>query len=174
MFTVDYGQRAASAEMGSASQIAVELCIPHRALTIDCNAISRGDMSRSSQVSSRTIYSEWWPFRNQILATFAAAYFVEEENVELMFGTVSSDSVHADGTQAFFTALNALLREQEGGVSVTAPAIAETTESLIRRSGVSDSVLALSFSCHRGNLACGMCRGCLKRRFALGRMGRQR
>ena len=66
-------------------------------------------------------------------------------------------------TKAFYRALDALLRMQEGGIGVGAPAIGQTAEELVGESGLGEDVLGWTVSCHRSELACGDCPGCWKR-----------
>jgi 7-cyano-7-deazaguanine synthase len=171
--TIDYGQRCAPAEIDAATQIAAEIGLKQEIITIDCRSIGQGEMADSGRISTQSPNAEWWPFRNQLLATIAAAYMIDHEDVQLIFGTVSSDAAHGDGRAEFFENLNRLLRGQEGGVAASAPALNLTTQELVLRSGVTPGILGWSFSCHRSNLACGQCRGCIKRREALALTGHQ-
>lgn len=171
--TVDYGQVAAESEIAASKVICAELGIQHKVISIDCSCISLGDMSIYGRKSSRSINSEWWPFRNQLLVTFAAAAVVELENVQLIIGSVKNDSVHRDGTKLFIDTMNKLLNLQEGSISLKAPALSKTSEELINEVRPPASLIGWTFSCHRGNLACGECRGCIKRRIALINTGAQ-
>jgi 7-cyano-7-deazaguanine synthase len=106
--------------------------------------------------------SDWWPYRNQLLATLAAPTALRHGCGELLFGTVSSDSSHVDGTQEFYARLSALMELQEGGLVVRAPAAQLQTAELVRKSNIPREVLGWAHSCHVSNLACGHCRGCVK------------
>jgi 7-cyano-7-deazaguanine synthase len=79
-----------------------------------------------------------------------------------MIGTVKSDTGHADSAPEFVHLLDKLIRFQEGGIRLTAPAHGLTAAELVTRSKVPFALLAGTHSCHTGNLACGSCRGCLK------------
>ncbi len=160
-FTIDYGQRAAATEVAVSQQVCAELGIKHEVISVDCSPLGTGDMS-SAAAADCAPASDWWPFRNQLLVTLAGMRCVVLGVSELMLGTVATDGVHADGTEPFFTALDALLSMQEGGVRVSAPAIDMSSAQLIRRSGIDSSVLAWAHSCHTGPIACGTCRGCVK------------
>src|SRR5262245_23761200 len=105
---------------------------------------------------------EWWPYRNQLLVTLAASAVISRGVPSLLIGTVKSDAQHADGTSQFVVALSEVMRIQEGGIQVEAPAIELTSAELVRRSDVPLEVLAWAHSCHTSNLACGRCRGCAK------------
>lgn len=159
--TIDYGQRAAEAEVTAARQVARELGIQHEVIAIDCTAIGSGDMAGSNALEIAPV-PEWWPFRNQLLVTFAAARGLVLGVTEIMTGSVASDGSHADGRPGFYQAMDAVTSFQEGGIRVTAPALDMTTPELVRQSGVPREILAWAHSCHTGNLACGNCRGCVK------------
>lgn len=159
--TIDYGQRAAEAESTAARQVARELEIQHEVIAIDCTAIGSGDMAGSNALEIAPA-PEWWPFRNQLLVTFAAARGLVLGVTEIMTGSVASDGSHADGRPGFYQAMDAVTSFQEGGIRVTAPALGMTTPELVRQSGVPREILAWAHSCHTGNLACGHCRGCVK------------
>ena len=160
-FTIDYGQRAAQAEVAAARQVCADLAIAHEVIVVDCSGLGSGDMSMKPALETAPA-SDWWPFRNQLLVTLAGMRCVSLGVSELMIGTVTGDQVHADGRAAFYDALNALLALQEGGMQVSAPAIRMTTAELVRASGISSSILGWAHSCHVSSLACGSCRGCVK------------
>jgi 7-cyano-7-deazaguanine synthase len=99
-----------------------------------------------------------------MLATIAASVALRLGLGRIMIGTVAGDGDrHADGTPAFYQALDTLLQLQEGRIGVLTPAIGETTEELVLRSGVGENVLAWTVSCHRSEFPCGSCPGCWKR-----------
>ena len=159
--TIDYGQRAAEAEITAASQVAKEIGIRHEIIAIDCRAIGSGDMAGNDALGVAPV-PEWWPFRNQLLVTFAAARGIVLGVTEVMTGSVSSDGTHADGRPEFYDAVDRVTAMQEGGIRISAPALSMTTAELVRHSGVPREILAWAHSCHTGNLACGQCRGCVK------------
>ncbi|WP_065331815.1 7-cyano-7-deazaguanine synthase [Tritonibacter mobilis] len=159
--TIDYGQRAAEAEIAAASQVAKEIGMQHEVITIDCRAIGSGDMAGNDALGVAPV-PEWWPFRNQLLVTFAAARGIVLGVTEVMTGSVSSDGTHADGRPEFYDAMDRVTAVQEGGIRISAPALTMTTAELVRHSGVPREILAWAHSCHTGNLACGQCRGCVK------------
>ena len=159
--TIDYGQRAAEAEIAAASQVAKEIGMQHEIITIDCRAIGSGDMAGNDALGVAPV-PEWWPFRNQLLVTFAAARGITLGVAEVMTGSVSSDGTHADGRPEFYDAMDRVTAVQEGGIRISAPALTMTTAELVLHSGVPREILAWAHSCHTGNLACGQCRGCVK------------
>jgi 7-cyano-7-deazaguanine synthase len=159
--TVDYGQRAAEAEVAASGVVCTELGIEHHVIRVDCRSLGSGDMAGVS-ASEHAPASDWWPYRNQMLATFAAMKAIGLGASRLLIGSVKSDGQHADGTPEFVERLNALLSMQEGGMTVEAPAIAMTTADLARHARVPGSLLAWAHSCHKANVACGDCRGCNK------------
>lgn len=159
--TIDYGQIAARGEIAAAAQVSRELGIQHHVVSVDCSAVGSGDMAGSAPLSLAPV-PEWWPFRNQLLLTLAGATALGLGVTELMIGSVVSDGSHADGRPDFFSQIDQLMSIQEGGLRVTAPAIAMTAIELARTSGIPRSLLAWSHSCHTGMYACGVCRGCVK------------
>lgn len=161
--TIDYGQRSANAEIEAASQIALDLGISHRVLHIDCSPIGSGDLAGKAAHSVAPA-SDWWPFRNQLLITFAAGHALTVGARRVLIGSVANDSYHSDGSPDFLKTMNTLLRLQEGGIELLAPAIEMTALDLIRVSEISLSLLAWAHSCHKSNFACGLCRGCNKHR----------
>jgi len=162
--TVDYGQLPAAAEVTAARSIAVKIGANHEVLRIDCSSIGSGDLTMKP-ASALSHTPEWWPFRNQLLVTLCAMRAIELGVKELLLGTVSTDSVHGDGTEKFITNLDRTLSCQEGGLHVSAPALRLNSLQLIAAAGIPPEVLAGTHSCHTGNMACGRCRGC-QRRFA--------
>jgi 7-cyano-7-deazaguanine synthase len=166
--TINYGQAAAEAEISAAAQVSRALSIEHIQVEIDCSAVGLGTMLECGRPSTALMVDpptpEWWPFRNQLLVTIAAAKCVTLGITTIVIGTVRSDSVHGDGTPEFISALNGLLECQEGGMSLEAPAAQLSSLELISQSQVPMSLLGWSHSCHRSNVPCGTCRGCVKYR----------
>jgi len=159
--TIDYGQRAAAAELRASRAVAEVLGIEHHIISADLSALGSGDMAGSAALGVAPV-SEWWPFRNQMLVTLAAMKCVALGAKRVLIGTLKSDHRHADGRPGFVDALSVLLRLQEGGITLEAPAIALTAVELIRKSVVPMDVLAWAHSCHVGEFSCGLCRGCRK------------
>jgi 7-cyano-7-deazaguanine synthase len=159
--TVDYGQRGALGEIRAAGAVADSLGLKHDIVRLDARALGSGDLAGTTPHSVAPV-SEWWPFRNQLLVTIAAARAIANSCGRIVLGTVSTDSAHADGSEAFVTAMDAVLALQEGNIHLQAPAVHLTTLDLIRETAVPLELLAWAHSCHRSNWACGSCRGCKK------------
>ena len=159
--TIDYGQLSADGEIAAAAQVTKQLDLIHEVLRLDLRSTGSGDMHGSEPARVAPV-PEWWPFRNQLLVTVAAARAVGLGASRVVIGSVVSDGVHADGSLEFYRRLNDIVRMQEGAVAVDTPAIGMTTTELIQRSQIPASVLGWSHSCHRASLACGACRGCNK------------
>lgn len=160
-FTIDYGQLAAEAEITASKVICEKLGIEHHVIRIDCRSLGSGDMAGSPP----DVYapaSDWWPYRNQMLLTFAAMKALPLGVKVIWIGSVKSDKSHQDGTTQFLESMNALLSLQEGGMTVSAPAINMTTPELIRHADVPKKILGWAHSCHKANVACANCRGCNK------------
>ncbi len=159
--TIDYGQLAARAEIAASTAVTRRLKIEHHVVTVDCKSLGSGDMAGLT-ANQYAPASDWWPYRNQMLITLAAMKAISLGVQELLIGSVLSDGSHRDGTPAFVSTMSALLGQQEGQMTVLAPAIGLSTIELIRLSGVPDTELAWAHSCHKSDVPCGNCRGCNK------------
>jgi 7-cyano-7-deazaguanine synthase len=158
---IDYGQLPAEGEIRAATQVASDLGLPITTLRADCHEIGSGLMAGAdSGVASPS--AEWWPFRNQLLITLAAAWAVVRGYEAVLLGSVKGDGFHVDGTASFYALMDEIVRRQEGGLRVLAPAVELASAELIERSGIEDRTLAWTISCHRGSSACGDCGGCRK------------
>ncbi len=159
--TIDYGQRAAGAEIRASSQICKELSLRHELLTARIPDIGAGDMS-GRYASLHSEHSEFWPFRNQYLITLGAMVAIKHSCDKVLIGTVITDKRHMDGSHEFITSLDRTLALQECSIRLTAPAASMTSAELVHQSRIPDGVLGWSHSCHTGEFACGRCRGCQK------------
>lgn len=160
--TVDYGQTVARAEIQAATAVARELSISHAVLRCDLKALGLGRMAGSAP-SDLSPTPEWWPFRNQLLVTLAAAHAIKCGADVVIIGTLSTDATHADGTHEFLRRMDELLRQQEGSLRLVAPAKDLDAIGLATRSSAPRALLAYTHSCHSAEIACGRCRGCDKR-----------
>lgn len=158
---VDYGQRPARAERDAAAAACRAIGIPLEEVKSDCSSLGSGDMA-GSEPNRHAPVSEWWPFRNQLILTLAGMAALRRGVTELLIGTLRTDGQHADGLPDFVGRISALMAMQEGGLTVSAPAIEFTAAELVRTSGIRKEILAWAHSCHIGELACGRCRGCIK------------
>lgn len=162
---VDYGQRPATLERRASRQVAKLLGLELTELRLGIEAVGSGLLLEESGLQpSASPSPEWWPYRNQFLATAAAAVALQHGHDMVLLGSVAGDGErHRDGTPGFYERLDSLLCYQEGGVRVLAPGIGRSTEDLIREAALDEVVLGWTASCHRSNLACGQCPGCWKR-----------
>ena len=165
-FTLDYGQKAALAEINAARQVSKELSIDHHIIRGDCGSLGSGDMSSKPSISMSPV-SEWWPYRNQLLVTLACMKGVVLGINELIVGSVKTDDAHKDGTMEFYSYLSTLVQYQEGAIKISCPAIDLTTIELIRKSKLPESLLLWAHSCHTSNEPCMNCNGCKKYLFTL-------
>ncbi len=161
-FVVDYGQLAADAEVTAATEICKELGIQVEVIRADCRSTGSGIMAGGDSIS-QSPSPEWWPFRNQLLATLSATAAIKKNIRTLLFASVKSDDFHADGRREFYAALDNLISLQEGGIKVEAPALDLSSVELVKQSKVPATILGWTHSCHTGDFACGQCRGCYKR-----------
>lgn len=159
--TINYGQLAAQTEIRTSKIVTNQLNIIHHVIEIDCKLLGSGDLTNQISLPFSPS-SEWWPFRNQLLVTFALMKSIKIGITELMVASVKSDGFHKDGTPEFYRSINSLSEYQEGNIKVTAPAIDLTTVELIKIAKVPRELLLWAHSCHKANIACGNCRGCLK------------
>lgn len=171
---IDYGHRPAEAEIGAARIVCKEMGVPLTTITVDATEVGAGLLAGTPSPSPERA-PEFWPFRNQLLITLACAVALNSGLSEVLIGTVASDGArHVDGTLPFVERMSALCEMQEGGVAVSAPAIALTTEALIEVAGAPMSLLGWTHSCHTGNVACGACPGCWKRSAVFEALGHPR
>lgn len=168
--TIDYGQLAARGEIRAAAAVCESIGIRHRVLIINCRELGSGDMAGTHPASAAPV-PEWWPFRNQLIITMAAAIALTEGMKCILVGSVANDAAHADGRVVFFEAMNRVLIVQEGALELQAPALGQTAIDLCRHSGIPFEVLAWTHSCHVSEYACGACRGCVKHRETMHALG---
>lgn len=171
VLTIDYGQLPARGEAWAARQVCRELGLEHHTVRADCSAVGSGLLAGSASDKQAPV-PEWWPYRNQLLATLAGAWGISRGATEILVGSIAGDGRHADGRLDFYELLSRLMVLQEGGLRVRAPAIEMSSAELIARSGLNDSVLGWTHSCHVSDLACGSCPGCTKRLHVLTELDR--
>jgi 7-cyano-7-deazaguanine synthase len=170
---VDYGQRPADLERRASRRVAELLDLGLADVSLGISAFGSGLLrEEGGSQPSAAPSPEWWPYRNQFLATAGAAVALQYDLTTVLLGSVAPDGErHLDGTAEFYTRLDALTHYQEGGVSVIAPGIHRSTEDLLRASGLDEQILGWTASCHRSNLPCGQCPGCWKRAQVLAAYG---
>lgn len=177
---VNYAQRAYEAEERAARAVAEHLNLRFDSISVDLSATAGGLMSGDATSIHDSPSVEWWPFRNQLLLSIAAAWACRntevlsgDEHVTILIGCVQGDGDrHADGSAAFVEQISRVLEVQEGAMRASAPAINRSTEQLVVGSGISDAVLAYTHSCHRASLPCMECPGCYKRERVLHSLSR--
>ena len=167
---INYGQRAAVAERTAARAVCSTLNIELVEVDIDCSVLGSGDLNGTDALTIGS-ESDWWPYRNQLILTLAAAKAVGIGCDELLIGTVASDGHHKDGTVEFVRLMNELLIFQEGSLKLSAPAITCDAVSYIEQNEVPLEILALTHSCHKANLPCCQCRGCYKHQNSMEDLG---
>lgn len=162
---VDYGQRPADLERRASRRVAELLDLELAEVPLGISAFGSGLLrEEGGNQPSSAPSPEWWPYRNQFLATAGAAVALQNDLTDVLLGSVAPDGErHLDGTPEFYARLDGLMHYQEGGVRVLAPGIAGTTEDLLRASKLDEQILGWTASCHRSNLPCGECPGCWKR-----------
>lgn len=170
---IDYGQLPAEGERRSSGAVCKALGLDLETITADCSAVGAGTLAHQGAGLDVAPTAEWWPFRNQLLVTLGASLAVRTGGATLLLGLVREDGGrHADGRTEFVEVLDRLLSMQEGEVRLSAPAIGMSTAELVHASGMGDSVLGWTHSCHVSPWTCGRCAGCHKRRGVLEELGR--
>ena len=150
--TINYGQRAAAAEIQASSQVCKELGLAHEVVEVNIAAMGSGRMAGESH-SPHSTHEEFWPFRNQFLVTIAGMAAMRHKCDTVLIGTVATDCRHIDGSPEFLATIGTLMQMQEGGIALSAPASRMTTEELVKQSNVSSGVLGWAHSCHSSSLA---------------------
>lgn len=170
---VDYGQRPADLERRASRRVAGLLQLKLVEVTLGIKEFGSGLLRGEDAAQPSAAPSpEWWPYRNQFLATAGAAIALQHDLTSVLLGSVAPDGErHLDGTPRFYQLLDALMNYQEGAVAVVAPGIERTTEDLLRASTLDEQVLGWTASCHQSNLPCGQCPGCWKRMRVLTEFG---
>jgi 7-cyano-7-deazaguanine synthase len=179
--TVNYGQRPFRGELRAATAIAAALNLTAFTVECDLSEIGSGLLAReasqpsecAAKPSSPSPSPEWWPYRNQLLATIASAWALTRGYDVIVMGSVAGDAErHIDGGAEFYVSLDTVTAMQEGGIRIVAPALTLTSTELIEASGIGDGVLAYAHSCHVADYACGYCPGCVKQETVLRSLGR--
>ena len=159
--TINYGQRSADGEVRAAGAVCNVLGLEHVVISADCSAIGTGPLSGEPQIPVAPV-PEWWPYRNQLLVTLAAAYCVRRSVNEILVGSVAADGLHADGRMEFYKLLSEVVAYQEGHIRISSPAIELSTLQLVEKAAIPWNILVLAHSCYTSDFACGMCGGCAK------------
>src|ERR1700680_3687438 len=133
--TVDYGQICARTEIEISRAITRELRLEHRVIEAPIKSFGYGLLGGKDAANPDR--EEFWPFRNQFLATVAAMVLYHERIKEIWFGVVRSDGRFRDSSNEFFRTLDSLVSAQEGNIRIKAPAKNISTETLIKSSGIS-------------------------------------
>ena len=164
---VDYGQKPRNAEARAARAVADHLDLPFMFATLPLGDFGGGLMHDDTPMPAAPS-PEWWPFRNQFLATAGAAIAVRHQLSKVALASVRGDGDrHVDGSLSFYEHLDVVMRMQEGGVRVEAPVAHLSTVELLREVDAPRSLIGWTVSCHRANEPCGDCPGCWKRELVL-------
>ena len=179
--TIDYGQRPVDGEIRASKAAADSLGLEWHSFRVDLSPVGSGllhdDGTGAGFVGGTPVdvapSPEWWPYRNQLLVSLAAAWALPRGFDQLIVGSVAPDGDrHKDGTAGFYERLDDVVSYQEGSIRVVAPAVGLTTVELIETSGVTDAILGYAHSCHVAAYPCGMCPGCRKHDDVIAKSGR--
>jgi 7-cyano-7-deazaguanine synthase len=181
--TFNYGQRARTREIESASNVARHFGIPHevidlpwlaqllpQALTPDSGA----RMDEDGALNNTKLV--WVPNRNGVFLNIAAAIAEAHGAKYVVFGANADEAVgFPDNTEEYRLAANqALAFSTLSSVQVLAP-VGHLSKAEIIRLGIARQVpLELIWSCYEGTEQhCGVCPSCIRFRQALKDAGRQ-
>ena len=160
---VDYGQVAAEDERAGAHAVAEYLGIELEEASVNLAGLGSGTLTGTDPVSHAPT-PEWFPYRNQFLATIGAAHAAQHGLKAVILGLVEGDEErHADNTARFRASINKLVSDQEHEVRVIAPYARTPSHELLIGSDLPVEVLQLTYSCYRADGPCGECPGCSRR-----------
>jgi 7-cyano-7-deazaguanine synthase len=157
---IDYGQLTFKAEQRAATEIAKAINVPLEIKSF--GGLSGAGSLFDGKFNKTDKYSEWWPFRNQFLITVASMYAIKNNIPTVLIGLTKSDTIYADSTEPFVSAMNKLTKIQEGAIEVVAPGMHYSTLELIKTSQIPLSILSWSHSCNTSHNPCGRCFSCKK------------
>ncbi|AQX87370.1 7-cyano-7-deazaguanine synthase [Elizabethkingia bruuniana] len=160
-YTIDYGQRVAGREIYVSKYICQKLGIEHKIIHINCSSLGTGSLAGTENINIAPS-EEWWPYRNQLLITFASMQAIKDKVSSLFLASVKSDNFHKDGTSIFYQLIHNLVSYQEGSINIYCPTLEYYSHELVTKYNVPIDLLTIAHSCHISNLACGKCSGCLK------------
>ncbi len=164
---VDHGQNALNAERRASQSAAHDVGASFDEQRVHLRAVQLGETAGGTALADSPT-PEWFPFRNQLLITVAAIVAASAGAQRIAIGITADDRIrHLDGSAEFVENIGRLVKRQERGIEVVAPAIDLEATELIERSGIDERSARMSFSCHRADLACGRCSSCVKRAAAL-------
>jgi 7-cyano-7-deazaguanine synthase len=169
---VNYGQAAAPAGRVASRAVAERIGLHWVEVAIDCSALREpADQVVRARVGKLLggdapveAWPDGWPYRNQLLITFGAAWAGPRSHGVLLLGAGSADGgVRPDGTHLLFRRADQLVRMQPGRLRVSLPALGLSLAELVLRSGATPELLRLTYSCEVATKPCGACSGCLGR-----------
>ena len=164
---VRYGQKPQVAEENAARAVAAHLSLPLEVVDLPLGDVGGGLMHDDVPLPDAPS-PEWWPFRNQFLATVGAAVAIRHHLTDVALASVRGDGDrHMDGSRLFYEKLDAVMSFQEGRVHVSAPAVHLSTTELLREAAAQRHLIGWTVSCHRANEPCSDCPGCWKRELVL-------
>lgn len=158
---INYGQVTFEAEQKAAFEIAKSTNIPLITHSLKLDLDGSGTLA-GEQFAHYNRYSEFWPFRNQLLLTIALIFAVKNDLGHVMLGLTKSDDLFKDNSDLFIRKMDDLSRFQEYNVKISAPAIGLSVQELVQISKVPINLLAWAHSCNTSNLPCGKCPSCQK------------
>lgn len=185
--TFDYGQRAATIEIGNAAPICSEYGCDHHVIPLpwyrefsgaltgddelpEPSASDLDDLERSEE-SARSV---WVPARNMVFLSIAAAFAEEHGLKHIVVGFDAEEgATFPDNTPEFMELFD---RTMEYGTmnhpAIFAPLAGLDKEGIVRLGLKIQAPLEYSWSCYTaGPLPCGVCESCMRRIRAFSSVG---
>ncbi|HWR38125.1 MAG TPA: 7-cyano-7-deazaguanine synthase [Patescibacteria group bacterium] len=166
---INYGQNSQCGELSAIKSI-MDSCLFEKLVEIDfpeARKLGKGSLvgEYPSEVgkTEHWFQAEFFPNRNMILISLAAAYCYKIGISTIAIGVVGKQS-YSDTTKAFIEAMNAALSISLGNFSIIAPYV-EKSRTIVVKDAVKYNVpVEKTFSCNSvGDRHCNYCISCFER-----------
>lgn len=173
---INYGQIPRNGEL-SAIRTVLPSVLLDRLIIIDVPGISSlgagslvGEYPTNLGSQERWFKSEFFPNRNMILISLAAAYCSKKGIQNIAVGFVGENS-YSDTSVAFTDAMSAALRTSIGDVAIIAPYAEQPREVVITDAAKYNVPIEMTFSCNSlGDRHCQYCVSCFEREQAINQL----
>lgn len=162
---IDYGQNAAKMELRSVTKICKFLRIKPQIIKIpQIGKISSGITSQSKL----TMENPFFPARNLLLLSIAAAYAISKSIITISIGS-TANAIFPDQHKRFMRKTEELLNIALGTrVKILTPLIELNKREIVSLAKKHSFPLDLTYSCHLGKQKqCGRCLNCKERKVAI-------
>ncbi len=182
--TMDYGQRAAPAEIAAAARVAAALGIPHRVIALpwikqiihsaltdfSCSLPHLQPEELDAPAAAHAAAAVWIPNRNGLFINIAGV-FAEALSCEgIVVGfNAEEGATFPDNTPEFVQAAEQALRfSTRTGLRIIAPTLHMTKAEIVQAGRAAGAPLEFVWSCYdAGPRPCQKCESCLRLRRAL-------